>query len=448
MKLSVIAQVTQAQLYGDDAEVSQFSTDSRTLKAGDVFVALSGANFDANDFVAKAQELGAVAAIVSRYNPLLSIAQLVVSNTHTALGQLAKAWREQFELTRVAITGSSGKTTVKEFAASIFAQAGTTLATLGNKNNDIGVPLTLLRLNASHRYGVFELGANHQGEIAYTSGLVQPHAALINNIGTAHLEGFGGREGIAKAKGEIFSGLVANGVAVINADDEFADYHRALCTGHKIITFALNKPADVYATDIKRTDGGAYQFNLHLAQQSTAVQLQLIGQHNVPNALAAASLALACGLNLSQIKQGLEQAQAAAGRMVLHRTPRITVIDDTYNANPNSMQAAIDELALCTGRRVLVLGAMGELGEDAPILHQQIGRYAQQQQIDALYCVGLFSQDTATGYGSQAQVFAEQSALINALQAELDQKVTLLVKGSRSARMEHIVQALITPSTE
>ncbi len=443
MKLSVIAEHTQGQLYGDDIDAVSFSSDTRLLQAGDVFIALSGANFDANSFVAQAQAQGASAAIVSQYQPDCSIAQIVVSNTHTALGQLAKAWREQFDLVRVAMTGSSGKTTVKEIAASIFRQAGDTLATLGNKNNDIGVPLTLLRLNNTHRYGVFELGANHQGEIAYTAALVQPHAALINNIGTAHLEGFGGREGIAKAKGEIFSGLVAGGVAIINADDEFAEYHKRLCNGHKILTFSVCKPADIYATEIKRGLGGAYCFNLHIAQQITPIQLGLIGQHNVANALAAASLAYACDLSMAQIKVGLEQAQAAAGRMVLHRCPQITVIDDTYNANPNSVKAAIDELALCSGRRVVVLGAMGELGADAASLHQEVGAYAQAKQLDALYCVGLFSENTAAGFGAQAKVFATQALLIEALQTELNKEVTLLVKGSRSAQMEKVVQAFI-----
>ena len=443
MKLSVIADKTQGQLYGQDLDVCQFSTDTRTLTTGDVFIALSGANFDANSFVAKAQSLGAVAAIVSQYQPELSLSQVVVANTQTALGLLAKAWREQFELMRVAMTGSSGKTTTKELTASIFRQAGDTLATLGNKNNEIGVPLTLLRLNAEHRYGVFELGANHIGEIAYTSGLVQPHAAVITNIGTAHLEGFGSRQGIAQAKGEIFSGLVDGGTAVINADDEFADYHQSLCVDKKVLTFSVKKQADIYATDIKRTNGGAYQFNLHLAEQSTPIQLGLIGQHNVANALAASCLALACGLNLQQIKQGLEQAQGAAGRMVLHRRQGFTLIDDTYNANPDAMKAAIDELALCDGYKIVVLGAMGELGDNASSLHQQVGAYAQAKQIDALYCVGAFSEHTAQGYGTQAQRFSEQSELIAALSAAIPQGATILVKGSRSARMENVVQALL-----
>ncbi|MFO1391287.1 MAG: UDP-N-acetylmuramoyl-tripeptide--D-alanyl-D-alanine ligase [Agitococcus sp.] len=443
MKLSVIAQKTQGQLFGQDLDVCQFSTDTRTLKAGDVFIALSGANFDANTFVAKAQELGAVAAIVTQYQPDVPLSQIVVGNTQTALGLIAKAWREQFELMRVAMTGSSGKTTTKELTASIFRQAGLTLATLGNKNNEIGVPLTLLRLTAEYHYGVFELGANHIGEIAYTSGLVQPHAAVITNIGTAHLEGFGSRQGIAKAKGEIFGGLVEGGTAVINADDEFADYHRTLCDGKKILNFSIAKPADIYATDIKRSKGGAYQFVLHIAEQSTPIQLGLIGQHNVANALAASCLAVACGLNISQIKQGLEQAQSAAGRMVLHRLPHFTLIDDTYNANPDAMKAAIDELALCEGYKIVVLGAMGELGDDAASLHQQVGAYAQSKQIDALYCVGAFSEHTAQGYGVKAQRFSEQKELIAALLAAIPQGATILVKGSRSARMENVVQALL-----
>lgn len=443
MKLSLIAQKTQGQLYGQDLDVTQFSIDTRTLKQGDVFIALNGTNFDANRFVAKAQDLGAVAAIVSEYQAELALSQIVVANTQTALGLLAKAWREQFELMRVAITGSSGKTTTKELAASIFRQAGATLATLGNKNNEIGVPLTLVRLNAEHRYGVFELGANHIGEIAYTSALVQPHAAVITNIGTAHLEGFGSRQGIAQAKGEIFGGLLAGGTAVINADDEFADYHQTLCTEQKILSFSVKKQADVYATDIKRTNGGAYCFNLHLAKQSTPIQLRLIGQHNVANALAASCLAFACGLSLAQIKQGLEQAQGAAGRMVLHRTAQFTLIDDTYNANPDAMQAAIDELALSEGYKIVVLGAMGELGDNAPQLHQQVGTYAQAKGIDALYCVGAFSEHTAQGYGVNAKRFEQQNELIAALLGEIPQGATILVKGSRSAQMENVVQALL-----
>ncbi len=444
MKLTAIAAVTQGQLYGADLDVQQFSTDTRSIQAGDVFVALSGANFDANAFIKTAEERSAAAAIVSQRDSDSLLPQIVVTNTQLALGQLARAWREQFELVRVAITGSSGKTTTKELTASIFRQAGETLATLGNKNNEIGVPLTLLRLNASHRYGVFELGANHQGEIAYTCGLVQPHAVVINNIGTAHLEGFGGREGIAKAKGEIFSGLLADGTAIINLDDEFAQYHVALCAKNKILTFSThNNNADIYASDARRLAGGVWAFNLHIAEQSTPITLQLIGQHNVANALAAAGLAWACGLSLQQIQQGLNQAQAAAGRMVMHQRGQVTVIDDTYNANPSSVQAAIDELALCSGRRIVVLGAMGELGADAEALHRQVGEYAQAKLLDALYCVGNFSTATASGYGAQAKVFAEQTALIDALRVELGSEVTILVKGSRSARMENVVHALL-----
>ena len=231
--------------------------------------------------------------------------------------------------------------------------------------------------------------------------------------------------------------------AVINADDEFADYHQNLCVGLKILTFSVKKQADAYATDIKRTNGGAYQFNLHLAEQSTPIQLGLIGQHNVANALAASCLALACGLTLPQIKQGLEQAQGAAGRMVLHRRQNFTLIDDTYNANPDAMKAAIDELALSDGYKIVVLGAMGELGDNAPSLHQEVGAYAQAKQIDALYCVGAFSENTAQGYGSQAQRFSEQKELIETLLVAIPQGATILVKGSRSARMENVVQALL-----
>ncbi|RZU35371.1 UDP-N-acetylmuramoyl-tripeptide--D-alanyl-D-alanine ligase [Fluviicoccus keumensis] len=444
MRFSTIADVTGGILRGQDGNATTFSTDTRQLSAGDFFVALSGENFDANAFVLKAAEQGASGALVSRLSPDVPLPQIVVTDTREALGRLARAWREQFDPVRVAITGSSGKTTTKEMVASIFRQAGETLATLGNKNNEIGVPLTLLRLQAGHQYGVFELGANHRGEIAYTSGLVQPHAAVINNVGTAHLEGFGSRQGIAEAKGEIFSGLMPGGVAVINLDDDFADYHRSLNTGRRILTFSVNHAADVTASGARMLPGGAWAFDLHLDGQVLPVALCVLGRHNVGNALAAAALALACGIPPEKIRTGLEDAKAAPGRLELHTCGNLAVIDDTYNANPGSMKAAIDMLAACDGRRIAILGGMGELGDGAPELHADVGRYAREQGLDLLLAVGHFHEHTLRGFGEGAvQGFATQDELLAALPAIISGPATVLVKGSRSARMERVVQKLI-----
>ncbi|HEX5362104.1 MAG TPA: UDP-N-acetylmuramoyl-tripeptide--D-alanyl-D-alanine ligase [Fluviicoccus sp.] len=444
MRFSTIAEVTGGVLHGGDGDAATFSTDTRQIAAGDFFVALSGDNFDANAFVAKAAESGACAAMVSRLSPELALPQVLVTDTRAALGRLAKAWREQFSPVRVAITGSSGKTTTKEMVASIFRQAGQTLATLGNKNNEIGVPLTLLRLGPDDRYGVFELGANHRGEIAYTSGLVQPHAALINNIGTAHLEGFGSRRGIAEAKGEIFSGLTADGVAIVNRDDDFADYHLALNTGRKILTFSTTQPADVTASEVRILPGGAWAFNLHLGDTVIPVSLRVLGRHNVGNALAAAALAWSCGISPELIRRGLDEARPAPGRLELHRAGDLAVIDDTYNANPGSMKAAIDMLADCDGRRIAILGGMGELGEGAPALHAEVGRYALEHGVDLLLTIGDQYEASVSGFGGgRVQRFATQEELLSALPVLVSGPATVLVKGSRSARMERVVQKLI-----
>lgn len=444
MRFSRIAEVTGGVLKGADGEASTFSTDTRQIAAGDFFVALSGANFDGNTFVARAAEAGACGAMVSRYLPELRLPQVVVEDTQAALGRLALAWRRQFDPVRVAITGSSGKTTTKEMTASIFSLAGETLATLGNKNNEIGVPLTLLRLDSRHRYGVFELGANHKGEIAYTSGLVEPQAALINNVGVAHLEGFGSRQGIAEAKGEIFSGLLPGGVAVINRDDDFADYHLALNQGRRVITFAVNAEADVRGSRLQLHPGGAWSFDLHLGAAVLPVSLRVLGRHNVSNALAAAALAWACGIPSEIIVRGLESAKPAPGRLEVHHRGGLAVIDDTYNANPASMKAALDMLADCPGRRIAILGGMGELGEGAGLMHAEVGAYARARGIDLLLAVGAFNEHTVKGFGEgPVHAFADQEALLAALPSLVAGPATVLVKGSRSARMERVVHTLI-----
>jgi UDP-N-acetylmuramoyl-tripeptide--D-alanyl-D-alanine ligase len=321
---------------------------------------------------------------------------------------------------------------------------GPTLATLGNKNNDIGVPLTLFRLDATHRYGVFELGANHVGEIAYTSHLVAPQAAVITNVGSAHLEGFGSREGIARAKGEIYGGLVKGGTACINDDDEFAPYWTSLCAGRQQLHFSMQKKADVWVDGVHQVASGCFGFVLHIGMQSAPVELRLLGRHNVANALAAATLAHACHVPLAHIVAGLEKTQPVPGRLNLHLISQgRRLIDDTYNANPSSMKAAIDVLADMPGRRVLVTGDMGELGKTTESGHEEVGGYARMKKIDALYAVGQYSHFTAAGYGPEAKTFPDQQALIEELEKELENVVTLLVKGSRSAHMENVVNALM-----
>lgn len=444
MKLSVMAQVLNAALIGEDREIRTFSSDTRSIQAGDMFIALSGENFDANTFVAQAAEKGAVAALVSRADANAKIPQIVVADTFKALGQLAKAWREQYPaLSRVAITGSAGKTTTKEMTASIFREVGETLATLGNKNNEIGVPLTLLRLQGKEQYGVFELGANHKGEIAYTSGLVRPQAAVIVNVGSAHLEGFGSRLGIAEAKGEIYDGLTEGGLAIINMDDDFAVYWLDHCKGRQVLRISTQQTADVYATQIRQGERRGYVFTLHIGNDTAEVELQLLGRHNVPNAVAAAALAHACGVPIEKIRAGLNHTQPVKGRMILNVVgEQQYVIDDTYNANPSSMKAAIDVLADMPGRRVLVTGDMGELGSATESGHREVGEYAKMKKIDALYAVGQYSDFTAAGYGQGAKTSATQQVLIEELGKELEGVVTILVKGSRSARMENVVNVL------
>jgi UDP-N-acetylmuramoyl-tripeptide--D-alanyl-D-alanine ligase len=450
MKLSRMAAVLNTSLIGADREISSFSSDTRSIQPGDMFIALSGENFDANNFLPQAVEKGAVAALVSRANPAVSLPQIVVPDTFVALGQLAQAWRQQYQsLVRVAITGSAGKTTTKELTASIFREMGETLATLGNKNNEIGVPLTLLRLQAGHRYGVFELGANHKGEIAYTSGLVQPQAAVIVNVGTAHLEGFGSRQGIAEAKAEIYDGLVEGGTAIINLDDDFAGYWQQRLAGKKQMTLSVQRAADVWADNIRQGKNRGYAFTLHAGGASADVELQLLGRHSVGNAVAAAALAHACGVPLEKIRTGLENTRPVSGRMILHVVgDQRFVIDDTYNANPASMKAAIDMLAEMPGRRVLVTGDMGELGSATESGHREVGGYAKMKKIDALYSVGQYSGFTAEAYGAGAQVSQNQQALIEELEKELEGVVTILVKGSRSARMENVVNALTKKNEE
>lgn len=441
LNLTEIAQMAGGTLHVPDVErsrtiaIERVERDSRQVQAGDLFLALRGERFDAHDFVPQVASK-ASAALVSHVVDA-PIPQVVVDDVRLALGRLAAAWRQGFQQPLVGLTGSNGKTTVKEMLTAILSLQGDTLATLGNLNNDIGMPLTLLRLRPQHAFAVIEMGMSHFGEIDYLTRIACPDVAIINNAGAAHLEGVGDLAGVARAKGEIFNGLSASGIAVLNADDTYLDYWRGLNASRKIMTFGLDNAADVQGSVVDN------QLCITANGQSVMVSLPLLGQHNQMNALAAAAAALAVGVALDTVKRGLESLQAVKGRLY----PKLgthggLVIDDTYNANPSSTAAAVAVLAGMQGRKVLVLGDMGELGANGAMLHAGIGQQAAQAGIDALYTLGALSANASAAFGHAASAFSELDALLGALQVELQPGTTLLVKGSRSARMERVVDAL------
>ncbi|MBI3774556.1 MAG: UDP-N-acetylmuramoyl-tripeptide--D-alanyl-D-alanine ligase [Gammaproteobacteria bacterium] len=440
LQLSDAATAVGGVLHGVNRSFTGASMDSRKVAADELFVALPGTRVDGHDFLSVARERGAAAALVERKiaDPL---PQLVVADTRLALGRLAAWWRKHYICPVIGLTGSNGKTTVKELLAAILERCGATLSTLGNLNNDIGLPLTLLRLRSSHRYAVIEMGANHPGEIAYLTRITQPDVALINNAGPAHLEGFGTVEGVARAKGEIFSGLQAPGIAVINADDAYASVWEKLIAGHRCIRFGLSPGADIGAH--WEGDAASTRLHIHTPEGSAHATLHLPGQHNVLNALAASAAALAVNVKLQDVALGLESARGAPGRLQI-KTGRndACIIDDTYNANPASVQAALNVLAACRGRRILVLGDLAELGGGAALLHRDIGTAAAAAGIDALYTVGELSAHSASVFGGEQRHFASQEELMTYLLPMLALGTTVLVKGSRSAHMERVVGAL------
>lgn len=439
--LATAATWIDARLLGNDREFHGVSTDSRSIQPGMLFVALKGPNHDGHDHVVTAVNAGAVAALVER--PLdVAVPQLVVTDTLRALGRLAALWREHLGTPLVAITGSNGKTTVKEMCATILGKAGRTLATHGNLNNDIGVPLTLLRLEQQHDFGVIEMGANHAGEIAYLTNLARPQVAVITNAGPAHLEGFGSVEGVAKAKGEIYQGLSENGIAVINADDTYADLWRELASDHRSISFGLEKKADIGVRGLGDLHGSELEVLTPLGEFH--LSLPLPGRHNIMNALAAISAGIALGIDLDVIATALNNMAAVSGRLqVREGINSSTVLDDSYNANPSSMHAGLEVLAGCDGERFLVMGDMGELGEQALELHRQVGFDARKLGIDRLYTTGEMSRYASEAFGENGFYFEQQQQLIDALLPQMKTNTTILVKGSRSSHMERVVEALI-----
>lgn len=459
MLLSTVEKALDARVsyrgQGSEPRISAVCSDTRTLQPGDLYVALRGENFDGADFIAQAANSGAVAALVNQDSGAgiqdSAIPLLLVKDTRLALGQLAAYWRLQFDIPLVAITGSNGKTTVKEMMAAILrAVCGNdhaVLATKGNFNNDVGMPLTLLKLNAQHRYAVIEMGMNHPGEIDYLTRIARPQVALINNASGAHLEGMGSVEAVARAKGEIFEGLQHGGSAIINADDEYAPLWRSLAGANSLLEFGLNGEADVSGIWQPRETG------LRLAVQtpsgSFTADMQVPGEHNARNALAATAAAVALNLPLEGVVAGLEKFVGVDGRLQ-RKSGRhgAVLIDDTYNANPASMHAAIAVLAQAAGHRVLVLGDMGELGENAAGFHAGIGIAAKKSGIEKLYALGELSTEAVREFGSNAQHFEEMQDLQAALEEELHAGTTVLVKGSRFMKMERVVKYLVSGESE
>jgi UDP-N-acetylmuramoyl-tripeptide--D-alanyl-D-alanine ligase len=440
--LSSVAAVVEGRLLGPDASFAAVCTDTRRDVRDGLFVALRGARFDGNDYVAAAAEGGAAGALVGVAADV-SLPQVVVADTRRALGIMAARWRANFSIPIVAVTGSSGKTTVKGLVASIFGVKHRVCATVGNLNNDIGVPLTLMRLDDRHDAAVIELGANHAGEIDYLAAIVVPEIAIITNAGPAHLEGFGSVAGVAAAKGELLDHICAGGAAVLNADDAFWSDWTRRARRHRVVSFGFDERADCRIVEKPRLTPTSSLFRMRLPSgEEIDIELPLPGIHNVRNALAAAAAAHAHGIEIADIRSGLETAAAVTGRLVPIQGKRgARIIDDSYNANPSSARAALDYLAALSGRRIFVLGDMAELGGDAIALHREIGEYARGK-CDELIGLGELGREAVIGYGRGARDAAGLEDAAAAIEAELDSTVTVVVKGSRVMGLERLVRQL------
>ncbi len=442
MRALSLAELTgplQATLHGADVSVDSVSTDSRSVEPGQLFVALRGERFDGHDFLPAVAEAGAAAALVAETGTV-DLPQLQVADTELALGRLGAFNRDQFHGPLLGITGSSGKTSVKNMLAAILMTAGPTLATEGNLNNEIGMPLTLLRLAPEHRYAVIEMGAGKPGDIAYLASLARPRISLLLNVMPAHLERMGSLRGIAETKGAILCGAE---VAVFPHDSEYTDYWRELAGDAQRLEFAFDDSAPVHVTDLELHELGS-RFTLRIESEAVPIELPLPGRHSVANAMAAGAAARAAGASAEQIAAGLAAVPATGGRLV-RRAGRdgLSVIDDSYNANPGSVNAAIDVLAGMSGRRVLALGTMAELGDAADQLHREVGEYARRAGLDGLWTAGPYTEHAAAGFGAGAEHFGSREALLAALPALAQAGDVVLVKGSRSAGMEQVVAALL-----
>lgn len=446
-RLSWIANAVDGRLLGDDVEIDVVAIDSRALPSGrPLFVALRGERFDGHAHVAAAVAGGCVAALVSE--PVgVDVPQVLVTDTEQALGKLAAAVQRERTTKVLAITGSNGKTTVKTLLLSILQQVGGAYANPGNRNNEIGLPLAVLDAPEDARFAVYEMGAGKPGDIAYLTAIAKPDVALVNNVASAHLERMGSLLGVAETKGAIYTTMAKDGVAVVNVDDAFALYFLEQLHGRRVLRVGIDTAADVHALNIAAGLNGS-TFTLAAPAGEIAVQLPLPGQHNVRNALAAAAMALAVGASLQQVRDGLAAVPHVGGRLDAHTLRNgALLIDDSYNANPGSLAAAIETLATAPGEAWLVLGDMRELGQEEAALHAQGGSQARRAGIDRLFALGTLSAHAAAAFGEGAQTFTTHEALAAALIAELHSGVTVLVKGSRGSAMDKIVKALLQDST-
>ncbi|HET9693588.1 MAG TPA: UDP-N-acetylmuramoyl-tripeptide--D-alanyl-D-alanine ligase [Steroidobacteraceae bacterium] len=449
--LETLAAASGGVLHGANAGFGRVMSDSRAIEPGALFVALAGERFDGHDFLGEVAQRGAAAALVSRRTEA-PLPQVVVPDTLAALSRFANAWRRSFRGPVVGITGSNGKTTVKEMTGAVLGELGPCLVTEGNLNNHIGVPLTLCRLDAAHRCAVIEMGANHLGEIAHLAALAEPDVGLVINAGPAHLEGFGGIDGVARGKGELFEALDTEDTAIINADDRFAAFWHGLARrAGRVVTFGVRERADVAASNLRSRlgdSGFVTSFELATPEGKRTIELALAGEHNVMNALAATAAAMAAGAGLDAVQRGLQSMRAVAGRLEIKQARGgARLIDDAYNANPGSLRVGLRALADVPGERWLVLGEMAELGEEGPRLHAEMGAYARECGITRLLAVGAGTRPAVEAFGTAATWHPSIDELIATLLAEVHAGLTIYVKGSRVNRLERVTAALTGAAT-
>ena len=444
MTLNQVATAIHGSRAIGDCQFDRVSIDTRSIQPDDLFVALKGERFDAHDFLDQAVAAKAAGLVVEKHVKTVSVPQLIVDDSTKALGKIANLNRQQFAGPVIGITGSGGKTTVKNLVRNILQHCGETFATQGNLNNHIGVPLTLFELSPQHRFAVIEMGASGPGEIAYLAEIAEPSVGVVTNALRAHVAGFGSVEGVAKAKGEMFLALKDSGIAIVNIDDPSADIWLEQIGFRQHYTFSLiNNNADFNASDITDLPAGGTQFTLIGPSFKTSVRLLLLGRQNVANALAAAACAYAAGADVNAIKLGLEETSAYTGRMQ-HRQGinKSRVIDDSYNANPDAVKAAIDYLAKQPGNSILVLGDMGELGESEVDYHRELGQYAAAAGISQLISKGQLAKESGRAFGSNTKHFDDFDELNNYLKSIITADSVVLVKGSRIAQMENVVSAI------
>jgi len=455
--LNSVAQSVNGTLIGADRSFDSISTDTRSLQSGQLFFALRGDRFDAGEFVAEAERRGAAGAVVE-VRQAVDLPQVEVEDTRVALGGLARCWRRHFEKPVIAVTGSTGKTTVKEMIAAVlrahFGASDKVLATAGNLNNEIGLPLTVLRMRDSHAVAVLEMGASHRDDIAILSAIAIPTIGMVTNAGAAHLEGFGSEQVVAETKGELFASLGAGGIAVINRDDRFFGLWCQLAAPARVRSFGLDEASDYVAENIQETvteDGFELSFDVREANDRARIKLPMVGRHNVLNALGAIAVTRAAGATWDSIRAGLASIENVAGRLrTIVGRGGVRIIDDTYNANPLSVSAAINVLEGLGGHSWLVLGDMAELGDRRRELHVDVGRQAKKAGIKRLCTLGETARAAALAFGSDAYAFAERNALgaalTEALAGDAGKNLTMLIKGSRCMGMEKLVQALADES--